>query len=211
MAVYNEIGIGRWNRFIQKLCDMKGGPPARQLSSEIAFSHMIFHGAENRYLESWNRNGLAVALAAPGAGNVAGLQLRNPVGSNVIAVIEKAHVGVPIADQPAFRLGGLISVDGPTIQTPQTFDNRVSGPGNPVITSLILSSSSGAASLAPQGNIICNPNLPATSNYDMILDAVQELTLTPGACFQIRSNVLNQAIQCSIFWRERFLEPAERF
>jgi len=42
MAVYNEIGIGRWNRFIQKLTDIKGSPPARQLASEIVFQHPYF-------------------------------------------------------------------------------------------------------------------------------------------------------------------------
>jgi len=35
MAKFNEILAGRYNRFLQKLFQMKGGPPSAQLSSEI--------------------------------------------------------------------------------------------------------------------------------------------------------------------------------
>src|SRR5882762_4396490 len=35
MARFNEILTGRYNRFLQKLLQMKGGPPSAQLASEI--------------------------------------------------------------------------------------------------------------------------------------------------------------------------------
>src|SRR5258708_15624953 len=90
-AVYNEIGIGRWNRFIQKITDIKGSPPARQLASEIVFKHPIFSGQENRYLESWDLFGVGITVGAI-AGQSSGLRLRNPSASNVIAVLTKAVV-----------------------------------------------------------------------------------------------------------------------
>src|SRR5258708_34587991 len=91
MAVYNEIGIGRWNRFIQKITDIKGGPPARQLASEIVFQHPILSGRENRYLESWNLFWATFGFG-PSVANNNGCQLRNPAGSNVIAVMEEMDV-----------------------------------------------------------------------------------------------------------------------
>src|SRR5713101_6456511 len=91
MAVFNEIGIGRWNRFIQKITDIKGSPPARQLASEIVFQHPIFHGQENRYLESWDRFGVGLTVG-PIAAQQSGVRLVNPSASNVIAVVEKAVV-----------------------------------------------------------------------------------------------------------------------
>src|SRR5262249_30276646 len=91
MAVYNEIGIGRWNRFIQKLTDMKGGPPARQLSSEIQVVHPIFHCVETRALESCYKFGFASATAG-NVGVFSAPKIRNPAASNVIAVTEKIVV-----------------------------------------------------------------------------------------------------------------------
>ncbi len=35
MALFNEILVGRYNRFLQRLLSMKGHPPAPQLASEI--------------------------------------------------------------------------------------------------------------------------------------------------------------------------------
>lgn len=36
MALYNEVLAGRYNRLLQRLLNMKGGPPAPQLSGDIA-------------------------------------------------------------------------------------------------------------------------------------------------------------------------------
>ncbi len=104
MAVYNEIGIGRWNRFIQKITDIKGSPPARQLASEIVFQHPIFHGQENRYLESWDRFGVGLSVG-PIAAQQSGLRLVNPSGSNVIAVVEKAAAVVGVSTNVNLEYG----------------------------------------------------------------------------------------------------------
>jgi len=104
MAVYNEIGIGRWNRFIQKITDIKGSPPARQLASEIVFQHPIFSGQENRYLESWDRFGAGIVVGPIAAQN-SGFRLTNPTGSNVIIVVEKACVSVATISTITFEYG----------------------------------------------------------------------------------------------------------
>src|SRR5260370_15215175 len=98
MARFNEILAGRFNRALQKFLDMKGGPPSPQLASEIS-SNFQFNqmGIDFRYLEGWNRFGLHAAFGAS-VGNNSGLQLRNPVGSNLVVIIESLRfftVGAP--------------------------------------------------------------------------------------------------------------------
>src|SRR5216684_1967801 len=87
MARFNEINVGRYNRALQKLLGMKGEASVPILASEIAPSFVLPYGVENRYLEQWNRFGLGMNVTAT-AGNQSAFRLRNPAGSNVIAVVE---------------------------------------------------------------------------------------------------------------------------
>src|SRR5260370_42195617 len=88
MARFNEILIGRWNRYLQKLCSIKGGPPAPQLAYDITATLEIDQSAvESRFLLGWNRFGFGLQLAGA-IGNPSQIRLRNPTGSGVIAVIE---------------------------------------------------------------------------------------------------------------------------
>src|SRR6266851_4747570 len=57
MARFNEILVGRYNRSLQKLLSMKGQAVMPQLASELQPTFSFFSGAENRYLESWERFG----------------------------------------------------------------------------------------------------------------------------------------------------------
>src|SRR5260370_34607702 len=93
MALHNEILVGRFNRFLQKHLGMKGHPPAPQLASDIGVSLNLHSDAENLYLEGWEAFGVNV-LQPASAGNVNELRLRNPTGSNVIAVVYTILVGV---------------------------------------------------------------------------------------------------------------------
>lgn len=210
MAVYNEIGIGRWNRFIQKLTDMKGGPPARQLSSEIQFAHPFFHGVENRYLESWDRFGSVGVVPAAGAGNGGGLRLRNPVGSNVVAVVESllcSPQAAALTDLFAVFLGPS-TTDLPTIVGPSAgfFDPR----GRKAAT-CIFSVTAAASPPALPSEIIQSGFLTSSAGFQFINNEDQEFPILPGMAMQIQNNTLNQSFVVSIITRERFLEPAERF
>ncbi len=201
MAVFNEIGIGRWNRFIQKLTDIKGGPPARQLASEIVFQHPIFHGAENRYLESWDRFALTLTVG-PIAAQSAGVRLRNPPGSNVIAVIEKAAVSVTPSTFANLEYGtpGGADLSNAAVAIPLETRGRSA-------SSLIASFN--AAALATL-NPISQVGLLATAPYDFIVDRVQEISVPPGGAVQIDESAVNTQVSVTFWWRERFLEPAER-
>src|SRR5713226_9548531 len=88
MAIFNEILVGRYNRALQKLLAIKGSPPLRQLGGEMMPVISIFRGVEDRYLESWDRFGI-VMQSTGGVGQFPAVRIRNPAGSNIMAVLEK--------------------------------------------------------------------------------------------------------------------------
>src|SRR5467141_951604 len=87
MARFNEILAGRYNRFLQKLFQLKGGPPSAQLASEVMPVFPFFTGVEHRYLEGWDRYAIFLTQPAVAAQNSA-LRIRNPATSNIVIVIE---------------------------------------------------------------------------------------------------------------------------
>src|SRR5258708_23493143 len=133
MARFNEILVGRVNRSLQKLFAMKGGPPAPQLASEITVNHQLQSAAENRYLEGWNRYAVAIGIAAGGVGNRAGVRIRNPVGSTIIAVIEKITVQLQLADSPQLNFGAATDLGG-AITTNTGLDARGSPTPNLIVS-----------------------------------------------------------------------------
>lgn len=208
MAVYNEIGIGRWNRFIQKITDIKGSPPARQLMSEIGFVHGIFHGAENRYLESWDRFGMVFTVAASAA-NESAFQVRNPAGSNVIAVFEKVQIGnANAAVQQAVASSGIVAADLAVVAGSQNWRLDPRGRQQPTLLVSTQNSTPTVTSLIAQwGNVW----LPVGGSYDVIQDSIHEIPVLPGDGLRVVAQQVNAALAVAVIWRERFLEPAERF
>src|SRR5258707_6598107 len=91
MARFNEILVGRYNGFLQKLLSMKGGPPAAQLATEIGVNIGLFHGVENRYLEGWLRFGLNSSVTG-GVAQFAAIRWRNPATSNIVAEFAKRSI-----------------------------------------------------------------------------------------------------------------------
>ena len=200
MGVYNEIGIGRWNRFIQKITDIKGSPPARQLASEIVFQHPIFHGQENRWLESWDRFGIGATIG-PIAAQQSGMRLTNPSGSNVIIVLEKASVTVGAATFANLEYGRVGAGLSNTLAS-IPMETR----GRSASTGLLTFNVAALSTL----NIIEQVSILASTPYDFLQDTMHEISIPPGASVQIDENLVNTALSATFWWRERFLEPAER-
>src|SRR5258708_10109219 len=113
MAKFNEILVGRVNRGLQKLFGIKGGPPVPTLASEVMPVHPLFSGRENRYLEGWNTFALTRGQVAV-AGITPVVRLRNPVGSNIIAIFERLLVlNFNTTSAPILR-SGTTNTDLPT-------------------------------------------------------------------------------------------------
>ncbi len=206
MAVYNEILVARFNRALQKHFGMKGGPPAPQLASEIAPTVTMFYGAENRYLEGWNRFGNSAVINAGGAGNRSGFRIRNPKGSNVVAVIEKlTTIAAGTVDQPFLSYSildpGTLGV-GTVVVVNTGLDNR----GSPT-PNLELSASVNTGSIL--GIQILQAALALNTSWEFIQFDDQELPVLPNSGYTLYSNNLNQQVFYSILWRERVLEASE--
>jgi hypothetical protein len=206
MARFNEILVGRFNRALQKVFGMKGGPPSPQLATEIQPNVSMFWGNECRYLEGWQKFGVQAFSAAGGAGTRSSVRIDNPKGSNVAAVIEKITLAgqAAVADQPILNYSILSSGDqaNAVIVVNTGLDQR--GPQSP---QLHVTSANGVQSTV--GVTIWAGALVANTSLDAILDEAQELPLLPNSTYTVYSSNLNQALTVTIWWRERSLEPSE--
>ncbi len=208
MARYNELLVGRFNRFVQKLFSMKGPVTMPQVSSELQMTMEFFNGVENRTLEGWNE--FSGQVNVPGlAGNVASFKLRNPVGSNVIAVIEKLTMSIAQGSAPSTPMGWTITQPdagdlnnvGLTSRASGGIDGR--GQGGPVL------SLSGQQQTLAFG-YTWSTYYQAGTPVDMLATHDQELSIAPNT--QLVLNTGNGATPAilSVRWRERFLEDSER-
>ena len=209
MARFNEILVGRYNRALQKLLSMKGAASLVTLSDELFAVYPFETGVENRYLEAWNRFGFGGFIGAPGAGNTAGFRLRNPLGSNVLAVIELLAPYQTVAGNTIVVAVQAITTDLASILSlvSSAFDSR--GSSSP---SLIGSITSGASTdPIPATGSVAQMALGASAPYTLIATVNQEIPVLPGHAIDVIAATTNSAFGISAFWRERFLEESERF
>jgi hypothetical protein len=204
MAKFNEILVGRFNRALQKLLSMKGGPPSAQLATEITpniqFNSM---GQDFRALEDWYRFGIAFQVAA-NAANQSAVRLRNPPNSNKIVVIEKLSFGVTVLS--------TLSVESQTINTDLATVNPIASnvswdkrknSGSVVISSL---TNVAPAALSLGREFV---ELLASTSWNSITTDNQEIILSPGEALQVRTVVNNVLLDVTFWWRERFFEESE--
>jgi hypothetical protein len=205
MARFNEILVGRYNRLIQKLFGMKGDASLFQFSTEMMAVLPMFIGAENRYLESWDRFGICAQQSGVAA-VLTTFKIRNPVGSNVVAVMEKIATEINAVDEITLQ-GGTDQTDGATIM-PTVGANwdlrsqRLQG------ATCIVSRSGLAAPPSMVARARCQQ--VANTTYDFITTDVQEVTLLPGASLQLVNTTPNVTSGGTFWWRERLLEESER-
>lgn len=205
MARLNEILVGRFNRSYQKLFGLKGEPPVATLAPEIMPSHVVFSGVEERYLQGWARYALTLNQAAVAA-QTNGLQFRNPINSNVLAVFEKwAFVSNGVGD--TYTLGMLRDTPAANdlTSTAQGFslDSRSRG-GSTII------GSSQANSPATVGTAIELLTVQQSVELYDIWTENQEMLLMPGDSIRATNNIVNSTTRWLAVWRERFLEEGER-
>src|SRR5713226_7842539 len=207
MAKFNEILVGRFNRALQKLLSMKGGPPSAQLATEITpniqFNSM---GQDFRALEDWYRFGI-LATSPAVAASQSGVRLRNPANSNRIVVIEKISCGIgttPAAFTEIFLETQTTNTDLATvvpINANVSWDKRKNSG-----SALFLSNASPAAALS-LGRAVVDTAINTT--FDFILTDDQEVILSPGEAIQLRMSTVNLQLDTSWWWRERFFEESE--
>src|SRR5258708_29974611 len=200
MAKFNEILSGRFNRALQKLLSMKGGPPAGQLARKMGVQFPLPLGVEFRYLEQWERSGVVPLAAGVAAANSA-VRLRNPAGSNIIAVVEKITASTPGLVSPVTVSIGSALADLVTPFTPNPLDPR----GRPNSTLFC----SGGTSIGA-GTAIEFANLAINANYDFILTKNKEINRLPGQTIQLRLATRDDWVDVTFHFWKVFLEDSER-
>ena len=205
MARLNEILVGRFNRGLQKVFGIKGGPPVATLAPEIMPTHWVFGGNEQMYLIGWQMFGMQQSQAAVAA-NFSQVQVRNPPGSNVLAVFTRITVAnnQAAADQPFLQLFKS-SVDLATPFAQTLGQGRLDARGQQNST---LAFSKTAAALIV--GAIYQGCYPINGTFDFVIDERSEIPLLPGDALLVCSNTANQVLLSSWYWRERFLEDSER-
>jgi hypothetical protein len=209
MAKYNELQVGRFNRLAQKLLSLKGPASLDQLDNNLKLVLPLFWGAEGRYLEAWDLFGQDGTVAAPGAGNGATLTLRNPTGSNVIAVVYRIDVWettVSNAIVTLFRPGtaGANAGDENSAISTIGWDGR----GRSAST-LILSNNTAAPVTRTGGVQVVQQRVSGGSLLNLFRTG-DELPLSPGSLITLSAGTANEGMNWVLWWRERFLEDSER-
>lgn len=197
-----DVYISRFNRWFERLFNVKGGPTVLDVDSNVHMSFDYPIGNEDRFLQGWNRYGFAVTVGAV-ASNFGTVQLRNPASSNIVSVVESLTVNTPAANQdfPTLTWGATVT-DLATVAA-LTF-TRIDSRGNPQPTAII-SSTTTTANLA----IFAQLSIPAGSTGNFVPSINCEYTVLPGQILKVFSGVANQAFNMSILWRERALETSE--
>jgi len=210
MARFNEILAGRYNRYLQKLFQLKGGPPAAQLASEVMPVFQFFTGVENRVLEGWHRYGLLMSITAGAATNSL-VRLRNPITANVIAVMEKLTVSNNTAGNViyAVRSGNLSAADAAVINV-MANTGRWDSRGQLASVLIISSNSASVATPASPGSTKVQGNALVGTAYDFINTLDQEMLILPGDAVDVLMGTPAVSLDVSWTWRERALEDSEQ-
>ncbi len=202
---YNEIQVGRFLRYFQKLFSMKGTEPREiTLAPEIMPGLLIAAGGpEDWYLQSWAPFGVAMRSPAVVA-QVANAKIRNPAGSNIIALVSRAHANVLATDQILWSYRAQ-TADFASLAAAQTLDprGRVSG-GSTVVASF------GSGQDLSLGVPIYRSQVLANTITELIWDDSQSFPLLPGFELIAGNETVNTVLDTGWRWRERFLEESER-
>ena len=205
MAYHNEILVGRFNRALQKFLSMKGSPPAPQLASDIGATFQFPLGNEFRSLESWFRYG-RLLTAGPDAATVSGWRIRNPAGSNVVAVVERLTIGAGATANAPFLDHGSVATDLGTVAplNQERWDPR--GGAQPTL----IQSAQTVGPITAFGTVKLEVGLNVNGFIECVITDNQEITILPGDGLQVRGGQINAQILVTCWWRERFLEDSER-
>lgn len=206
MAPFNQIQIGRLNRWIQKLLSIKGRSSLETISPELCAMLPMERGVDDFYLQSILKFQTG-AQASPVA-QFYSFQLRNPSGSNVIATIEQVFIAVGVAVLFQVSYGPATGGVGGGIESgpARGMDQR-----DPRQAVCLFSNALSAAlqTLANGKGLFGVPNSNESIPY--IHHLKQEIPLGPGDAYLFSTNVsITGNAGSYVQWRERFLEDSER-
>ncbi len=203
MARFNEILVGRFNRFLQRLLSMKGGPPAPQLASEIQ-PQMDVEAlpVELRFLLGWHLYQSTISQGAS-VGNLSGVQLRNPLTSGAVCVVTAIHISVAATEVVDIsQTFSGVTGDLTNVFTGQRVDARAKS-----------NSTLSLSAFAPVGDLagtIFTASIPGLSiPYEFLNKEYDAIPMFPGHALRLVGQLANTALAIHFKWRERPIEEGE--
>jgi len=203
MALFNEILVGRYNRFLQRLLSMKGHPPAPQLASEIQPNFDVESvPAEIRFLLGWHLYQSTVSNGAS-VGNASGVQVRNPLTSGAVVVLTSLQISVGATEQVDIsQTFGGFTADLTNVFTGQRVDSRAKQ------NSTLVPSSS--APVTDLGGVIFTGTIPTgVVPYEFLPKEYDAIPMLPGHTLRVVGLTVNTALNVHFKWRERPIEEGE--
>ena len=200
---FNEILVGRLNRYVQKLLVIKN-TALRSLNPDLQANLSLFSGAEERYLQGWQRFSLTTTISAVAA-QLSLYQMRNPAGSGIVAILEA--ISVFAGANELITLAVLPqTADAGTILTPALL--RMDPRGQPTSSMKL---SSGTGTLPAFGTAAAYRSFAGLNGVagQPIQTVNQEWTILPGDAFQVLGELVNTQMSVAVIWRERVLESSE--
>lgn len=195
-----SVNLGRWSRRVERYFNIKGGGGLMDVEQALRMTLSFATGVEERYLEGWNRFAVVTTVAAVAA-NFSRVRIRNPVGSNVVVVLEQLAANVSTQDTVLVTWGPTVT-DLTTLTT--LTSTRMDPRGNATPTAIV----SGNAQAAG-GQAFLQRVVPTTATVDFVQNSDQEIPILPGQVVDIQDLAANITLAVTLMWRERALEASE--
>lgn len=151
---------------------------------------------------------VAASATGPIAAQVNGLQIFNPIGSGIVALIYRVELMTSSASQVCEEAtinvdaGGAFAPQFTPYHLDQRFGNTVPAVGD--ISSMIVRQSTVNAFPATV-NLIAR--LFAVLGAITVLD--RRVVIPPGVGYSLRTTVVNTSLTANVYWKERVLESGE--
>lgn len=202
-----RIETGRFGEQLRRLLNLKSNEGPSDIAPEM---NAVFVLESDRSewaihkLERWVRANIVRSAAA---GFVGKAQIRNPSGSNVLAVIERLRFAPAGAAMTMIVRLVLKSTDYTTVSGPSAaLDTRWYQGGAVAALSPLIRSSQASDAAPDTGSEIFRGTVPTAG---IVLEAPVAL-LSPGYALEVQGETANTAFDVNWLMRERPLTPAER-
>lgn len=195
----NELQTARYDNLLRRAGGLLG--PGSKVTETLSELFPVFETenlpAELLFLGGW-LTGMNTAIQAGTVGETSRAQVFNPVGSGKIAVITNIHVSIDSASA-------------------QFIDWQINETSFPVTTGITRDTHAGfAVGTALATGVLATGNTPRAGTFLSPAGEVFNFTvrngiavLAPGSGLELGTNLDNQGLSVTFFWRERIALPSE--
>lgn len=198
----NTIGVGRFNRLLQKLMEIKADPPASELAGEIMPVFPVEEFSyEHRFLANTRLAG-GGATGAAAAAQLSAVRLRNPASSGALFIVEKAVITLGATGVIGLRRGIGTATDSNLTTLVATRFLRDSRWGSATPVGLV-SQTNNYSGVGDNFGVLAGvlANTPLTVELGQVM---RHTTILDIFCATV-----NVQIDVQLWWRERALEASE--